>query len=165
MCVVGLPHMLRLRSGVMRSQPKLNASNCVVFGPLEYDGSTGELRKHGTRIRLQGQPLQILSSLFRQPGQIVSREEFQQQLWQGSTLVDFEHGLNAAVTGLRQVLGDSAEQPRYIETIPGCGYRFIAAFQVASPKPVPGIPALPVSNEMPTPATRPIKRKKVWVTG
>jgi Tol biopolymer transport system component/DNA-binding winged helix-turn-helix (wHTH) protein len=136
-----------------------------VFGPFEYDDSSGELRKHGTRIRLQGQPLQILSSLFRQAGQVVSREEFQQQLWQGSTFVDFEHGLNAAVNRLRQVLGDSAEQPRYIETIPGRGYRFIAAFQVASPKPVPVIAAPPVGDEILTAATRPIKRKRVWVTG
>ena len=148
----------------MRSQPKPNASNRVVFGPFEYDDSSGELRKHGTRIRLQGQPLQILSGLFRQPGQIVSREEFQQQLWQSSTFVDFDHGLNAAVNRLRQVLGDSAEQPRYIETIPGRGYRFIAPFQVAAPKLVPVISVPAVSDEIPAPATH-SRRRRVWVTG
>jgi eukaryotic-like serine/threonine-protein kinase len=147
----------------IRSQSKLNAANSIVFGPFEYDDSSGELRKHGTRIRLQGQPLQILSGLLRQPGQIVSREEFQQQLWQDSTFVDFEHGLNAAVNRLRQVLGDSAEQPRYIETIPGRGYRFIAPFQVASPTAVPAVALPVVDEEIPAPAPRPVPGKRLWV--
>ncbi len=120
----------------MSGQPKPSASPRVIFGPFEYEGASGELRKHGTRIRLQGQPLQILSALLERPGQIVTREEFQQQLWQGTTFVDFEHGLNAAINKLRQALGDSADQPRYIETLPGKGYRFIAPLQRPSATPV-----------------------------
>ncbi len=87
-------------------------------------------------MRLQGQPLQILADLVREPGRIVTREELQQQLWNSSTFVDFEHGLNAAMNRLRQVLGDNAENPRYIETIPGRGYRFVAPVQEAASKPV-----------------------------
>lgn len=84
-------------------------------------------------MRLEGQPLQILATLVRQPGQIVARDEFRQQLWKDGTFVDFEHGLNAAMNRLRQVLGDSADQPRYIETMPGRGYRFVAAVQLQKP--------------------------------
>jgi DNA-binding winged helix-turn-helix (wHTH) protein len=138
----------------------------VLFGPFEYDESSGELRKHGTRIRLQGQPLQILTTLLRRPGQPVSREEFQQELWQGSTFGDFDHGLNAAVNRLRQVLGDSADQPRYIETLPGRGYRFIAPVEIASPKVVPELPSLPVREETEALTGQPaLKRasRKWWI--
>ena len=76
-------------------------------------------------IRLAGQPLQILSALLLQPGEVVSRESLQRQLWADSTHVDFDQGLNAAVNKLRQALSDSADEPRYIETLPGRGYRFI----------------------------------------
>ncbi len=107
-----------------------------VFGPFSFDESSNELRKNGVRVRLQGQPLQILAALIRQPGMVVSREEFQQQLWSTSTFVDFDHGLNAAVNRLRQILGDSADQPRYIETLPGRGYRFIAAVEEPNTKTV-----------------------------
>lgn len=126
----------------MSSQNKLNGSTCLLFGPFEYQQSSGELRKHGSRLRLQGQPLQILSALLQQPSHVVSRDEFHQALWNGSKFVDFDHGLNAAVNRLRQVLGDSADQPRYIETLPGQGYRFIAPVQVASPvSPTVALPA------------------------
>lgn len=111
----------------MGSQP--NPSPKVLFGPFEFDCLSGDLRKFGNRIRLQGKPLQILSILLEQPGQVLSRAELQRQLWQGTTFVDFEQGLNTAVNKLRQALGDSADQPRYIETIPGKGYRFIAPLQ------------------------------------
>ena len=119
----------------MRTAPTPNPLRPLVFGPFAFDEASGELRKHGVRLRLQGQPLQILADLIRQPGRVVTREEFQQQLWKGSTFGDFDHGLNAAMNRLRQVLGDSAEQPLYIETLPGRGYRFIAPVQ-AVPKPV-----------------------------
>src|SRR5664280_2564461 len=108
----------------------------LVFGPFAFDDLSGELRKHGVRLRLQGQPLQILTIFVRQPGQIVTRDEFQRELWTDSTFVDFEHGLNAAMNRLRQVLGDSADQPRYIETLPGRGYRFIATVQDTGANPV-----------------------------
>ena len=111
----------------MGRQP--NPSPKVLFGPFEFEPISGDLRKFGNRIRLQGKPLQILSVLLEQPGQILSRDELQRHLWHGTTFVDFEQGLNTAVNKLRQALGDSAEQPRYIETVPGKGYRFIAPLQ------------------------------------
>ena len=118
----------------MGSQP--NPSPKVLFGPFEFEQLSGDLRKFGNRIRLQGKPLQILSILLEQPSQVVSRDELQRHLWQGTTFVDFEQGLNTAVNKLRQALGDSADQPRYIETVPGKGYRFIAPLQRASVKAV-----------------------------
>src|SRR5438874_3877327 len=114
----------------MASQP--NPSFKVVFGPFEYDDTSGDLRKYGVPIRLQGKPLQILCLLVNRSGQIVTRDELQRHLWEGTTFVDFEHGLNSAVNKLRQTLGDSADQPRYVETLPGRGYRFIAPVQRAS---------------------------------
>jgi len=101
----------------------------VSFGPFEYDPNSGELRKHRSVLRLQGQPLRILSILIEQPGELVGRLELQRQLWPGVASGDFDHGLNAAVNKLRQTLNDSADQPRYIETLPGQGYRFIAPLQ------------------------------------
>ena len=120
----------------MSSQPIPRSQQKLVFGPFTFEQSSGELQKHGVRIRLQGQPLQILAALIRQPGAVVSRDEFHRQLWNGTTFVDFEQGLNAAMNRLRQVLGDSADQPRYIETEPGRGYRFIAQVQGDVPKPI-----------------------------
>jgi eukaryotic-like serine/threonine-protein kinase len=119
------------------SIPRSNSSpRLLVFGPFAFDSVSGELSKHNVRLRLQGQPLQILTALVLQPGTIVTRDEFQQRLWKDSTFVDFEHGLNAAMNRLRQVLGDAADRPRYIETLPSKGYRFIAPIQEAGPNPV-----------------------------
>src|SRR6516225_4203152 len=101
-----------------------NTVNIVRFGDLSLDLRTGELRKKGRRVRLQGQPFQVLVLLLREPGELVTREELRKQLWPLDTFVDFDDGLNAAVRKLRQVLGDSAERPRYIETLPRRGYRF-----------------------------------------
>jgi Tol biopolymer transport system component/DNA-binding winged helix-turn-helix (wHTH) protein len=89
------------------------------------DAATGELFKHGARIRLSGQPLRILLVLVSSPGTLITREQLREQIWSDGTFVDFEHGLNAAMNKLRRALADSAENPRYIETIPGQGYRFI----------------------------------------
>jgi DNA-binding winged helix-turn-helix (wHTH) protein len=114
----------------MGTQPSF--SRRIAFGPFELDPSSGQLRKHGIRIRLGGQPLQLLSVLLEQPGEVISREELRQQLWRDSAFGDFEHGLNAAVNKLRQALGDSAEQPRYVETLPGRGYRFIGPIHRAA---------------------------------
>jgi len=132
----------------MSSPPQSGAFPRMIFGPFVYDGASGELHKHGVRIRLQGQPLHILSAMLRRSGEVVSREEFRQELWPLSAFVDFDHGLNAAMNRLRQTLGDSADQPRYIETLPGRGYRFIAPVQEASPKPLVLI-APPVPPEKP----------------
>lgn len=102
------------------------ASSPVRFGSFELDLQSGELRKDGLKIRLADQPLQILILLIEKPSQVVTREELQQRLWSSDTFVDFDHSLNAAVKRLREALGDSAENPRFIETLPRHGYRFIA---------------------------------------
>src|ERR1700730_7786384 len=127
----------------MSGQPIPRPSRSRIFGPFVFDEASAELRKYGVPVRLQGQPLQILTALIRQPGQVVTRDEFQQQLWKGSTFVDFDHGLNAAINRLRQALGDSADQPRYIETLPGRGYRFVATVQETIPNPALMMAAAP----------------------
>lgn len=104
-------------------------SNPVRFGAFELDLRAGELRRNGTKVRLQEQPLQVLAMLLEQPGAVVTRDELKRQLWADHTFVDFEHGLNAAVTRLRVALGDSADHPRYIETLPRHGYRFVAEIE------------------------------------
>jgi len=98
----------------------------VRFGPFELDRRTGELWKAGSRINLPDQPFQVLKTLLERPGELVSREELRHRLWSAETFVDFEHGLNAAIRRLRDALGDSAEVPRFVETLPRRGYRFIA---------------------------------------
>jgi len=95
------------------------------FGPFELDTQVGQLRKNGVGLKLQGQPVQILEILLEKPGQLVTRDEIRQQLWASDTFVDFDHSLNSAIKKLRQALGDEADTPRYIETLPKRGYRFI----------------------------------------
>src|SRR5256885_12020246 len=97
------------------------------FGVFEVDLRAAELRKRGIRIKLQEQPFQILSLLLEHPGEVVTREELRQKLWPAHTFVDFDRSLNKAMTKLRGALGDSAESPRYVETIPRHGYRFLPA--------------------------------------
>ncbi len=106
------------------------AHRLVRFGVFELDLRSGELRKSGARLNLQQQPLQLLSVLLEQPGELVTREELRKRLWPDDTFVDFEHGLNAAVKRLRDTLGDSADSPRFVETVPRRGYRFIAPASV-----------------------------------
>ncbi len=101
-------------------------SDLYRFGSFEFDPQTGELRKQGIRIRLEGQPLAILAMLLERPHQLVAREELQKKLWPGDTFVDFEQSLNAAVRRLRLALDDSAESPRYVETLSRRGYRWVA---------------------------------------
>ena len=105
----------------------------VRFGPFEVNLQQGLLSKHGVRIKLQAQPLQVLIALLEQPGRAVTRDELRRRLWPDDTFVDFEHGLNAAVRRLRQALGDSAGQPRYIETLAKYGYRFSGKVEDESP--------------------------------
>src|SRR5215469_15456277 len=100
--------------------------NPVRFGVFELDPHAGVLRKHGVRIKLQDQPLALLLMLLEKPGQIVTREELQQRLWPADTFVEFDKGIYNAMKRLRETLADGAETPRYIETIPKRGYRFIA---------------------------------------
>ena len=100
---------------------------CVIrFDSFELDIRAGELRKRGIKLRLQGQPLQVLAALLKRPGDLVTREELRAEIWTVDTFVDFDHSLHNAIARLREVLGDSAETPRYIETLPRRGYRFIA---------------------------------------
>jgi len=106
-----------------------NVPHSVRFGPYEADFHTQELRKHGMRLRLSGQPLQILEMLLARPGELVTREELQRQLWNDVAYVDSNHGLNAAVNKLRDALSDSAEEPKYVETLPRRGYRFVGTIQ------------------------------------
>ncbi|HUN61807.1 MAG TPA: winged helix-turn-helix domain-containing protein [Candidatus Sulfotelmatobacter sp.] len=96
------------------------------FGAFEVDLRSGEIYKHGIRLKLQDQPFQVLAVLLEHPGDVVTREELRQKLWSADTFVDFDAGLNSAIKKLRDVLADSTEQPRYIETLPRRGYRFIA---------------------------------------
>src|SRR5882672_11383188 len=101
-------------------------SHPVRFGVFEFDPRAGELRKQGMKIKLQGQPIEILTLLLEHPGDIVTREKLQKKLWPSDTFVDFEHSLNAAIKRLRDALDDSADNPRYIETMARRGYRFVA---------------------------------------
>src|SRR5688572_25361983 len=96
------------------------------FGAFELDVRLRELRTGTTRVRLQDQPFEILRIMLERPGDVVTREQLRQRLWPDGTYVDFEHSLNAAVKRLRAVLGDDAENPRFVETLPRRGYRFIA---------------------------------------
>jgi len=101
-------------------------SHVVHFGVFEADLRSGELRKHGLKVKIQEQPFRVLAMLLEQPGQIVTREELRKKLWPTDTFVDFEHGLNAAINKLRAALGDPADNPRCVETLHRRGYRFIA---------------------------------------
>ena len=102
------------------------------FGSFEFDPQTGELRKQGIRIRLEGQPVAILATLLERPSELVTREELQKKLWPTDTFVDFEQSLNAAIRRLRMALDDSAESPRYVETLARRGYRWVAPVRGAS---------------------------------
>jgi tetratricopeptide (TPR) repeat protein/DNA-binding winged helix-turn-helix (wHTH) protein len=108
---------MQVASGVSRNKS---------FGAFEVDLKAAELRKHGIRVKLQDQPFQILTFLMEHPGDLVTREEIRQRLWSAHTFVDFDRSLNKAMTKLRSALGDSADSPRYIETVPRHGYRFLA---------------------------------------
>src|SRR5215469_14519907 len=123
-------------------EPADGASN-VRFGVFEADLRARQLHKAGIRVKVQQQPFQILEMLLRRPGAVVTREELRAQLWPADTFVDFEHSLNSAIKKLRDALGDNANNPRFIETLPRLGYRFIAPVEVP-PSAGPG--------ELPTPA-------------
>src|SRR5246500_5674051 len=101
-------------------------ATCVLrFDSFELDIRLGELRKRGVRLRLQGQPIQVLEALLKRAGDLVTREELRAQIWPADTFVDFDHSLHNAIARLRDALGDSPQTPRYIETLPRRGYRVI----------------------------------------
>lgn len=109
------------------------SADVVRFGNFEADLSTGELRRNGFKVRLQEQPFQILATLLERPGEVVTREQLRARLWPQDTFVDFDHSLNAAIRRLRDTLGDSAETPRFVETVARRGYRFIAPVSGSEP--------------------------------
>ena len=138
---------------------KAGRSRSYRFGSFEFDPQTGELRKQGLRIRLEGQPVAILTLLLERPNEVVTREELQKRLWPGDTFVDFEQSLNAAVRRLRLALDDSADSPRYVETLTRRGYRWVA--------PVLGISGVEIDVASPGRIAvinrQPQLRKAVWI--
>ena len=118
----------------------------IRFGLFEADLQAGELRKNGLKIKLQEQPFRVLSLLLERAGEVVTREELRQQLWSTDTFVDFEHSLNTSVKKLRQALGDSADNPRFVETLARRGYRFIAPVQRVTADFIPEQPAFEARN-------------------
>jgi TolB-like protein/DNA-binding winged helix-turn-helix (wHTH) protein len=129
-----------------------NNSGPIRFGAFEVDLRKGEVRKHGYRLRLQDQPFRILQILLEHPGQLVTREEIQRRIWPADTFVDFEKGLNNAIRKLRDALGDSAEEPRFIETHSGRGYCFIGAVTATNGASQKEKAVLPVEVSVPAPS-------------
>jgi TolB-like protein/DNA-binding winged helix-turn-helix (wHTH) protein/Flp pilus assembly protein TadD len=121
------------------------ASRLLRFENFELDIRSGELRKGGVKLRLQGQPIQVLAALLNSPGNLVTREELRAQVWPAETFVDFDHSLHNAIARIRETLGDSAEKPRYIETLPRRGYRFIGTVESVGPS--ESVPAFAVTSE------------------
>ena len=134
-------------------QASVGPDPCYRFGLFEADGRTGELRKQGRAVRLRGRPFDILLLLLGRRGDVITRDELRQQLWPTDTFVDFDHGLNSAMNRLREALGDSAENPRFVETLPKRGYRFIAPIEVvdrdAARQAGPGRPSLDFQEALP----------------
>src|SRR5919198_658309 len=133
----------RLQSSVGVNTVPTSTRDVLRFGAFEVDRNAGELRRNGVKVRLQDQPLQILLTLIDRPGQIVTRDELRTRLWPDDTFVDFEHSINTAVRRLRDALGDSAENPHYVETVARKGYRFLAQVNgsvIAEPAPTPTSP-------------------------
>jgi len=120
-------------------------THVVRFGHFELDLRAGELRKQGVRIKLQEQPFQVLALLLENCGQAVTREELRQKIWPADTFVDFDHGLNAAINKIREALGDSADKPRFVETLPRRGYRFVGAIETTAPR-IESLAVLPLEN-------------------
>jgi TolB-like protein/DNA-binding winged helix-turn-helix (wHTH) protein/tetratricopeptide (TPR) repeat protein len=116
-----------------QSMPRPSPQPRVSFGSFEVNPSTGELRKQGIRIKLHEKPLQLLLALLEHPGKVVTRKELQERLWPQDTFVEFENGLNNSISRLREALGDTSGSPRFIETVPRHGYRFLAEVAEASP--------------------------------
>jgi cholera toxin transcriptional activator len=130
------------------------------FGVFELDINAGELRKSGVKLRLQGQPIQVLTLLLERAGEVVTREELRQKLWAADTFVDFDHSLNTAINKVREALSDSASTPRYIETLARRGYRFIAPVQGPvqsppqndAPEENPAVVPIPTARQPPIPS-------------
>jgi TolB-like protein/Tfp pilus assembly protein PilF len=123
-----------------------SSRSCLRFGVFEADLASRELRKNGNKIRLQDQPFQVLTLLLENRGQVVTREELRQKIWPADTFVDFDNSLNAAVNKIREALGDSAENPRFVETLPRRGYRFVASLEDKKSEGIHSLAVLPLEN-------------------
>ncbi len=146
---------------------EISNSRVLRFGAFELALPSGELRKQGLRVKLQDQPLAVLRLLLEHPGAVVPREEIRQRIWPADTFVDFDVGVNNAVKKIRQALGDSAETPRFVETIPRRGYRFIAPVALVD---TPGPPVVasaalsePAAPTRVTPASSPRRARLIWL--
>src|SRR5580658_2660391 len=128
----------------------------IRFGPFEADSRSGELRKHGIKVRIGQQTFHILMMLLEHPGEVVLREDLRMKLWPHDTVVEFDHSINAAIQKLRGALGETAEQPKYIETLPRRGYRFMGSVEVVPTAAVaPPQTPTPVAAPATPPATPP----------
>src|ERR1700745_2787401 len=147
----------------------LRRTSVVRFGTFEVSFESGEIRKEGLRIRVQQQPLKLLQILLERPGEVVSREHLRNQLWANDSFGDFDQAVNIAIGKLRSALGDSADNPRFIETLPKRGYRFIAEVRTLANDPPARIAGPPVSDlqqHQPIKAPRPAKlrlRPAYWI--
>ena len=121
---------------------------CIGFGPFEFDARSGLLRNGVSEQYLADQPLSLLTALVERPGELVTREELRQRLWPDGTFVGFDHGLNSAINRLREALNDSADTPRFIETIPRRGYRLLVPIEVARPTFPPRCGEAPVESTL-----------------
>src|SRR5215475_12792374 len=133
---------------------RTHSAQRVQFGSFELDLKTGELSRDGQKIRLQDQPFNLLTFLIERSGQVITREEIRHKLWPGDTFVDFDHSLNKAINKLREALGDSAEAPRFIETLPKRGYRFLTPIDKNAARraaPIDSIAVFPLSTSLPDP--------------
>lgn len=136
--------------------PQTSRTLKAAFGAFEFDPALGALSKHGYKIRLPAQPAEVLAALVKRPGELVTREDLRALLWPGASTGDFEHGVNSAVNKLRQALGDAANQPRYIETFPGRGYRFLAPVRSVGEGVIELVPAGAISTPSMPPRLRQI---------
>jgi DNA-binding winged helix-turn-helix (wHTH) protein/Tol biopolymer transport system component len=136
-------------------QPDLKPVSRYRFGPIDVDPTAGEIHKFGAKVRVPKKPFLILLALLEHPGDVVTRETLREQLWSSDTFVEFEHALNAAINRLRSALGDDASNPRYIETVPGRGYRLIM--------PVENAAARPEVVEMPQVSSPPARSHWPWI--
>lgn len=128
------------------------------FGPFEADAATGELRRHGMRIKLNAQPFQVLTMLLDRPGELLTRDQIARELWPDGTFVDYEHGVNSAINRIREALGDTAGNSRFVETLARRGYRFVASVERIATEPATSAEldtSLPSEQSAPTPNPEP----------
>jgi DNA-binding winged helix-turn-helix (wHTH) protein len=147
-------------------EPNGSSFNLIAFDRFEVDLRSGELRRKGQRVRLQEQPFQLLALLLEHPGEVVTRIEICRRLWHADTFVDFDHSLATAVNKIREALGDSAECPQFIETLPRRGYRFVGAITAPVRAPVQSPPQAPEQSPAAAELIRPDREavRRPWLT-